>query len=81
MRRPWRKRAALREEKREQGLMAKAGKLSTPGYSMECVSWVSQKDGEVSWVPYRPFRPSEGPVLNSVGSRESGEVSGGITDL
>lgn len=49
------------------------------GLQSECTSWLSQKDGEVGWVCWNLLRPTEGPVLDSVGSRESGEVSSGMT--
>ena len=54
-------------------------KLGVSGLQSECVSWVSQKDGKVGWVCWNLLRPTEGLVLDSVGSRESGEVSGGMT--
>jgi len=68
-----------REGCRQQDLITTVRKLGVSGLQSECVSWVSQKDGEVGWVCWNLLRPTEGPVLDSVGSRESGEVSGGMT--
>lgn len=78
MRRAWRNRAIIKAEWeagwRPQDLVTKVRELRTLGYSI--VYRVSQKDGELGGHSRGFLKPTEGPVLNSVGSREPRELSG-----